>query len=186
VAVSDEKQDKHFSAWGLYNFIRRLIDNPNKHCSFVVKGQVAADLGCVPGYYTLSLAESVGPEGKVYAVDSDEKAIRTLEKKANKHGFNNIEAYAVSAHDLGFIRDKSVDFILADGLLCSMAPKYREAAVNEMKRILKPSGKAYLAAGLGSVLGIWNSNIDSAAWEKLLEEFRVERRGKEWALVSTG
>ena len=34
------------------------------------------------GYYTLALAEFVGPEGRVYAVDSDGKAIRALEKKA--------------------------------------------------------------------------------------------------------
>ena len=43
--------------------------------------QVVADLGCGPGYYTLALAGCVGPEGKVYAVASDEKAIRVLEKK---------------------------------------------------------------------------------------------------------
>jgi ubiquinone/menaquinone biosynthesis C-methylase UbiE len=185
VAVSEEKQDRHVSAWGFYNFIRRFTDNPNKHCSFVANGQVVADLGSGPGYYALPLAKAVGPEGKVYAVDSDEKAIRALERNANKHGYRNIEAHASSAHELNFIKDKSVDFILADGLLCSIAPKYRSAAVNEMKRILKPSGKAYLAAGLGSVLGIWSSNIDSADWEKVLEKFKVERRGKEWAVVST-
>ena len=185
MAVSKEKQDKHFSVWGLDNFFRRLIDNPNKHCSYIAEGQVVADLGCGPGYYTLPLAVSVGPEGKVYAVDSDEKAIRALEKKANKRGYNNIEAHATSAHDLSFIKDASVDFILADGLVCSMAPKHREAAVNEMKRILKPSGRAYLSASLGSVLGLWSSNINRADWEKILEGFRIERRGKGWAVVST-
>jgi predicted RNA methylase len=43
---------------------------------------VVADLGCGLGYFTLALAEFVGPEGRVYAVDSDGKAIRALEKKA--------------------------------------------------------------------------------------------------------
>jgi ubiquinone/menaquinone biosynthesis C-methylase UbiE len=92
------------------------------------KGQVVADLGCGPGYYMLALAECVGPEGRVYAVDSDEKAIRALETKAQKHGLRDIEAHASSASDLSFIRDRSVDFILANGLLCSMAPQQHSRA----------------------------------------------------------
>lgn len=174
-----EKQDKHFPVWGLDNFIRRLIENPNRHCSHVTRGQIVADLGCGPGYYALPLAKSVGPEGKVYAVDSDEKAIRALEKKASKQGYQNIEAHASSASDLSFIKNESVDFILADGLLCSIAPKNRETAVNEMKRILKPSGKAYLNASFDML-----SNIDRADWDKILGEFRVEQRGKDWAVIS--
>jgi ubiquinone/menaquinone biosynthesis C-methylase UbiE len=64
------------------NPIRRLFEHPQRHVEpYVTNGQVIADLGCGPGYYTLALAESVGTEGRVYAVDSDEKAIRALEKK---------------------------------------------------------------------------------------------------------
>ncbi len=173
------KHDKHFPVWGLDNFIRRLFENPNRHSSYVTKGQIVADLGCGPGYYALPLAKSVGPEGKVYAVDSDEKAIRALEKKASKYGYHNIEAHACSASDLSFIKNELVDFILADGLLCSIAPKNRESAVNEIKRILKPSGKAYLNASFDML-----SNIDKADWGKILEEFRVEKRGKDWVVVS--
>jgi hypothetical protein len=61
-----------------------------------------------------------------------------------------------------------------------MAPRYRESAVNEMKRILKPTGRAYLSASLG----LW-TNIGRADWERILEGFRIERRGKGWAVVST-
>lgn len=81
------------------------------------KGMWLPDLGCGPGYYTLPLAECVGTEGKVYAVDLDKKCIRALEKKADKGGYRNIEAHASSASDLSFIKDSSVDFILANGLL---------------------------------------------------------------------
>ena len=184
MATNKEKQDKHFPVWGLDNFFRRLADNPNKYSSYVTKGRVVADLGCGPGYYTLPLAECVGPEGKIYAVDSDEKAIRALEKKANKHGYHNIEAHAISASDLSFIEDGSVDFVLACDMLCSMAPRYRESAVSEIKRVLKPAGQAYLSTSLGAVLGLWSSNIGEADWEKVLEGFKVERRGKDWAVVS--
>lgn len=90
---------------------RRIVE------PYVKKGQVVADLGCGPGYYTSALAESVGPEGKVYAVDMDKNSIRRVQKKADKAGYHNIEAHASTAADLGFIKDKSIDFILAYGLL---------------------------------------------------------------------
>ena len=80
-------------------------------------GQVVADIGCGRGYYTLAIAELVGHEGKVYAVDLDKKNIRSVEKKANKVGYSNIETRTGTAADLSFIKDKSVDFILANGLL---------------------------------------------------------------------
>ena len=188
MAISEEKKDsrsgyERYPVWILENFIIRLTDNPNQYCSYVTKGQVVADLGCGPGWYTLPLAESVGPEGKVYAVDINEKAIRALEKKANKHGYHNIEVHASSASDLSFIKDGSVDFVLASGLLCSMAPKYREATVNEMKRILKSSGKAYLSLGQRPPLGF----VGQEEWARILEGFKVEQRDTShnmWAIVS--
>jgi ubiquinone/menaquinone biosynthesis C-methylase UbiE len=120
------------------NPIRRLFEPPQRLIGpYVTKGQVVADLGCGSGYYTLALAECVGPEGRVYAVDLDEKCIRALEKKVDKGGYYNIEAHASSASDVSFIEDGSVDFVLANGLLCSMAD-HRQSAVNEIRRILKP------------------------------------------------
>ena len=188
MATSEEKRDKHFPLFAHDNPFRRLFSNPNEFCSYVTNGQVIADLGCGPGFYTLALAECVGPKGRVYAVDSDEKAIRALEKKAEERGYHNIETHASSASDLSFIKDGSVDFVLANGLLCSMAPKYHEPTVSEIKRILKPDGQAYLMAARG-----FYSYVDKAEWEKILEGFRVEQRGGDgfialsdrWALVST-
>jgi 2-polyprenyl-3-methyl-5-hydroxy-6-metoxy-1,4-benzoquinol methylase len=98
--------------------IRKLFEPPQRLIEpYVKKGQVVADLGCGSGYYTLPLAELVGPEGKVYAVDLGKKCIRTLEKKADKGGYHNIEAHTSSASDLSFIKGRSVDFVFANGLL---------------------------------------------------------------------
>jgi len=98
--------------------IRKRFEPPQRLIGpFVKNGQVVADLGCGSGYYTLALAEVVGPQGKVYAVDLDGKCIRALQKKADKAGYRNIEAHASSAADVSFIKDRSVDFVLANGLL---------------------------------------------------------------------
>ena len=165
------------------NPIRRLFEHPSKNVEpYVTNGQVVADLGCGSGYYTLALAECVGPEGWVYAVDLDEEAIRELEKGADKRGYYNVEAHASSASDLSFIKDGSVDFVLANGLLCSMAD-HRQLAVNEIRRILKPRGQAYLSLGSPAPLGF----VGRAEWERILGGFSVKRRGgflQKWALVS--
>jgi SAM-dependent methyltransferase len=103
-------------------------------------------------------------------------------KKRRPGGYRNIEAHASSATDLSFIKGGSVDFVLANGLLCSMAPQHHEPAVTEILRILKPQGRAYVSAAKGA----W-SYVDRAEWEEILGRFTVEKRGESgdfWAVVS--
>ncbi len=180
--TSKGNSDKHFPVWG--HKFSTLFSNPKKFCSYVKNGQVVADIGCGPGFYTLALADCIGNEGKIYAVDSDEKVIKALKKKLEKHSYNNIETHASSATDLNFIEDESVDFVLANGLLCSIAPQQLESALREMKRILKPIGQAYLSAAKG-----WGSYMNEEKWNKILNGFRIEQSGDpkiadRWALVS--
>jgi hypothetical protein len=59
----------------------------------------------------------------------------------------------------------------------------RQLSVKEIKRILKLKGLAYLSLGSPPPLGF----VNKAEWEKILEEFKVERRGgsiQKWAVVS--
>ena len=101
----------------LYPIIR-IFEPPKRLIRpFVKEDYVVADLGCASSYSTIALAELVGPEGRVYAVDLNEKCIRALEKKVEKGGYHNIESHASSAADLSFIEDSSVDLIFASGLL---------------------------------------------------------------------
>ncbi len=103
------------------NPIIRFFDTPrvarDKVGHYVSKGQRVADLACETGYYTLLLAECVGPEGKVYAVDLDPSVLKLVEEKVSKSGFHNIELHNANAADLNFIEDHSIDFVLANGLL---------------------------------------------------------------------
>jgi SAM-dependent methyltransferase len=166
------------------NPITRLYENPQQSIEpYVLKGQVAADLGCNTGHYTFALAECVGPEGRVYAVDLKEEYIRALEKKGKELGYHNIEWHAASAADLSFIKDESVDFVLANGLLCNV-PDHRPSVVKEIQRILKPTGQAYISlGGISPFFGF----VGRAEWEQILGGFIVKRRGgviQKWAVVS--
>ncbi|MCG3259876.1 MAG: class I SAM-dependent methyltransferase [Candidatus Heimdallarchaeota archaeon] len=173
-----EKRDKHFPLIG--HRIARLFEPPKKFIvSYVTKGQVVADLGCGPGFYSLHFAKILGPEGKVYSVDSDERCIKALEKKAKKRGYNNIEAYSSCASNLSFIEDNSIDFVFSNGLLCSIAPKQRETAVEEIKRILKPNGLAFLSAARASY-----SYMNTEEWENIIEGFKIIRREDKRSLYS--
>jgi len=182
-----EQKDRHLPTVVMDNFIRRLISPPEKKIrKFVSSGIVAADFGCGPGYFTVPMAEMIGPAGKVYAVDSDLRSIQTVRRKAQTRGLENIiETHVASAADANYIPSASVDFIFANGLLCCMTD--HKGAVSEIKRILKPTGTAYL-----SVAKLPRRNDSRAVpkeeWHQILTGFRIiERRDgllNRWAVVS--
>lgn len=161
-----------------------MFENPKRSIEpYVREGQVAADLGCNTGHYTFALADCVGPKGRVYAVDLKEEYIDALEKKGEELGYHNIEWHTANASNLHFINDESVDFVLANGLLCNV-PDNRGVVVNEIQRILKPTGQAYIS--LGGVSPFFGF-VGRAEWEQILETFIVQQRGgfiQKWAAVS--
>lgn len=120
---------------------------------YINSGQTVADIGCGWGAFSFALDDIVGAEGKVHAVDLSRKCIDQILINAEKRGYTNIEAHDVSAADLTFIEDPSADFVFANGLLCSVAIE-RQAAVTEVKRILKPTGYAYLSLGMRYPFGM--------------------------------
>lgn len=182
-----EEKDRHLPTVIMDNFIRRLVSPPkNKISGFVRRGSVAADIGCGPGYFTIPMAELVGKGGKVYAVDSDPKSINALEAKSAAQGFQNvIEAHTASAADMEFTPDGAVDFVFANGLLCCMTD--HKGVVEEIKRILKPTGLAYL-----SVTKVFRKSDPKAVrkeeWDQILASFSVKEKHEgltnRWAIIS--
>lgn len=68
-----------------------------EECSTLLKnlgikpGMTVCDLGCGNGFYTLKLAEMVGPKGKVLAVDIQSEMLRLLKERAQEAKVTNIE-----------------------------------------------------------------------------------------------
>jgi ubiquinone/menaquinone biosynthesis C-methylase UbiE len=54
------------------------------------RGQTACDIGAGPGYFTLRLAEAVGPEGRVYAVDVEPRILAALRDRLAESGTANV------------------------------------------------------------------------------------------------
>ncbi|MCR9119886.1 MAG: methyltransferase domain-containing protein [bacterium] len=74
-------------------------------------GMTACDLGCGNGYYTLKMAEVVGKEGKVLAVDIQPKMLQFLRARADEAEVKNIELILGELHDPKLPAGK-VDLIL--------------------------------------------------------------------------
>jgi len=180
-------EDRHIPTFLTDNFLRRLVSPPKKKISkFISAGAAVADVGCGPGDFTIPIAELVGPEGKVYAADSDPKSIQVLKSKAEGRGLQRIiQAETASAANLEFIPDASVDFVFAIDVLCCMME--HAGAVTEIKRILKPHGLAYISITKSS-RKMDPMAVTKEEWKQILEDFTVRENGegytKRWAIVS--
>ncbi len=171
------------------NFLRYLVSPPERLVKkYMGRGQQAADLGCGAGYHTLAMARVAGGKGRVFAVDFDPRAIARLQKRAKRLGFDQrIDARTASASEIDFIEAGSIDFVLAEGLLCCMTD--HEGAIRQIRRILRPEGRAYL-----SIIKLARPDdprgISGEEWERLLGSFRVLGRGQSlmtrWAVVGPG
>ena len=54
------------------------------------RGQVIAEIGAGPGYFTPRLARAVGPAGHVYAVDPEPAVLDVLRKRLKRAGVRNV------------------------------------------------------------------------------------------------
>ncbi len=74
------------------------------------QGDEVADVGAGSGYFTIRLARAVGPTGKVYAVDIDQKMLDYIDRRAKEEQLDNIQTILADPNDpkLG---SSSVDLI---------------------------------------------------------------------------
>lgn len=54
------------------------------------EGLAVADLGAGQGAFTAALSKAVGPGGRVFAIDIDESAIKSLRTKVEKQSLKNV------------------------------------------------------------------------------------------------
>ena len=67
----------------------------------VAEGAVVADIGCGPGAVSIVLARTVGPAGRVLAVDGDPNAVEAARAAAADAGAANVSVEVGRADDTG-------------------------------------------------------------------------------------
>ena len=131
---------------------RRLMHKPETIVGpYLKKGQTVLDIGSAMGFFTLPMARIVRNEGKVIAVDLQEKMIRSLRRRAERAGLSQrIETRICPATTLG-IDDlaNSVDFALIFAVLHEM-PDIRQP-LSEVYNALKPQGLLLISEPTGHV-----------------------------------
>lgn len=133
----------HGAPW-LIRESREEEENPSKLLAALQlqPGQTVADIGCGNGFYTLLMAEKVGPAGKVYAVDIQPEMLQLLGKRAKAAGLDNIVPVLSSPADPKLPPD-AIDLILLVDVYHEFA--YPEQMLASMRNALSPDGVVALA-----------------------------------------
>ena len=132
--------------------IRRWFEKPEEVLGpHLGSGATALDVGCAMGFFSLPMAELVGPGGRVICVDLQERMIRSLRKRAARAGLSDrIETRVCSAASLG-LRDleDGVDFALAYAVVHEVPDAAPFLA--EIGDALAPGGRFLIAEPRGHV-----------------------------------
>lgn len=65
----------------------------------IKRGEIIADIGAGPGYFTLRLAKHVGQSGRVYAVDVSPDMVRHLNARIRDAGLTNVSTILAPPED---------------------------------------------------------------------------------------
>ena len=120
------------------NPLRRLFHDPERLLApYVNPGMTAVDIGCGMGYFTLGLARLVVPEGRVIAVDLQERMLAGVKKRALRAGLSDrIVLHHAGKETLGIA--EPADFALAFWMAHEVPDKPR--FFSEIDAFLKPGG----------------------------------------------
>ena len=100
-------------------------------------GMTVCDMGCGNGFYSLKMAQAVGPKGKVLAVDIQSEMLRLMEQRAAEAELENIESILGTVANPKLPEGK-VDLILCVDVYHEFS--HPEQMLRAMRRSLKPDG----------------------------------------------
>lgn len=105
------------------------------------RGQVVADVGAGSGYYTVRLAERVGPDGKVFATDIQPGMLALIRQRVAREKLTQVEVVQASIERTG-LPEGQLDLVL-------MVDVYHELsrpqdALRQLRSSLKPDGRLVL------------------------------------------
>ena len=104
-------------------------------------GQAVCDLGCGNGYHALPLADALGPEGTLYAVDLQPEMLAMLAQLAGAAGLNNVRCVQAEVDDPRLERE-SCDLVLMVDVYHELSHPVR--VMGHVREALRPKGRAVL------------------------------------------
>ena len=109
-------------------------------------GQTVLDLGCGTGTFTVELAQMVGEDGVVHAVDLQQSLLSETRSRLDDVGMAaRVQLHHAGAYNLP-LADESCDLAILIATL-SQIPD-RRAALFELRRVLKPGARLVISEEL--------------------------------------
>jgi len=128
-------------------------------------GEAVLDVACGAGAVTATVAQAVGPTGRVLGVDLSQAMVNAAARHLQGRGLAHASAERMDAEQLA-LPDAGFDLVL-----CALGMMYLpdpDAALREMARVLRPGGRVVLAVwgerarcGWASVFGIVDDEVRS-------------------------
>lgn len=126
-------------AWTFDNPLRKLFQDPERILGGLVRdGMTVVDIGCGMGYFSVAMAKMVGPDGRVFTVDLQEKMLQYLRKRAEKGGVQDRITTILAEPDDIKIAGQA-DFVLAFWMVHEVKdiPRF----FGQVAAVLKTEGK---------------------------------------------
>jgi len=112
-------------------------------------GDAIADIGAGTGYFSLPLAQAVGPQGKIYAVDAQEEMLSLLRQKLDEAALINVELIHAEADSTSIPTSSCNLFFIAN--------VWHE--LDDHTAVLRESSRVFKAGGHVAILD-WRTDVD--------------------------
>ncbi len=118
------------------------------------EGMQVADFGAGSGFFTRAAAREVGEGGAVWAVDINRDLLPRIKTLANAEGLHNVEVIQGDIEAVGgsHLPDNNFDLVIAANVMFCLED--RGEMVAEIRRVLKPHGRALVIDWAGSFGGL--------------------------------
>lgn len=129
--------DEEIQRLGLQHRAWRRLAQDAWRSAGIGAAQTVLDVGCGPGYASLDLADLVGLEGRVVAIDKSERFLRALDTACSLRGIRNITAHQADL-DAG-----EFPTLVADRAWCRWVlafVKHPRAILERIAAVLAPDG----------------------------------------------
>ncbi len=175
-----------FKRFGYEGFDRDAWQQPDRVLGELAlePGMRVADIGAGGGYFTFRLADAVGEDGIVYAVDVDEDMTSYLEERAAEEGYTNVKVILGEFAD-PLLPDRGVDLIFTsntyhhiDGRVDYFRDLKRDLRPGGRLAILELTGESWFSRNFGHFTGRETlvAELTEAGYEEIASHDFIERQ----------
>ena len=104
----------------------------------VAEGSTVADIGAGAGWFTIRLAQRVGPNGLVYAQDVQSLMLEAIKRRVQREGLQNVQTRQARGNDPN-LPSKALDAILIVDAYQEV--ENRVVYLRNLAKALKPTGR---------------------------------------------